>query len=428
MMSVGLLSASIGILAGVLAPCLHGQARKGISINQDTNAEREQRRQELLRARPNAAKRIVYRVPATDKGITNILEQQRQAFVAERAKIMATASLQVKNLPAGQTQALTTGVGNYTVNTPAGTQPTPANNSANTKYVKKVNSFPTAAATPPSALPSAAARNAATSPALCQTPIIYTVNNRSQDVVFTPQQQYNRFTIRGCKFGELQGEAHIYGHFKSVNIPLRIEYWTDTAIVAAVDPGVSGEVDQDDVNLVVRTVASGQVQKGACKFYAARETVLLKSIPSSNVQFEKDSRTPGVSQFVSPVTDTPDWTLHVLRSSNSNYPFAYGGGDAFRIGPLAPGFVVQELDLGYVEMTEAQCKQKTLNGNFSKNGNWFTELDNSRKFSLATVFFGDQLCVDQGDGQAGSFRFEPQSYSNYWLAVYVTGPKGVQPW
>jgi len=204
-----------------------------------------------------------------------------------------------------------------------------------------------------------------------------------------------------------------------------IEYWTDTAIVAAVDPGVSCEVDQDDVTLVVRTVASGQVQKGACKFYAARETVLLKSIPSSNVQFEKDTRTPPVSQYVSPVTDAQDWTVHVLRSSTANYPFAYGGMDNFRIGPLAPGFVVEEVDLGYVEMTAAQCKQSTLDGKFSSDGYWNAQLYKNYKSSQADVQFGDQLCVDQA---VGMFHMPSHDYSNYWLAVYVTGPRGISPW
>src|SRR5262249_36385558 len=105
-------------------------------------------------------------------------------------------------------------------------------------------------------------------PSACAQPQIYTVNGRGQDVVFTPETQHNLYTIKGCKFGEQQGEVHLYGHFKSPLIKMVVEFWSDDSIVATVDSGVSGELDQDNVTLVVKTMGAGQVQKGGFRFYA----------------------------------------------------------------------------------------------------------------------------------------------------------------
>src|SRR5262249_61842724 len=64
-------------------------------------------------------------------------------------------------------------------------------------------------------------------PAACAQPEIYTVNGRNQGIVFTPDVQYHQYAIKGCKFGEQQGEVHLYGQFKSPLIKMLVEFWSD---------------------------------------------------------------------------------------------------------------------------------------------------------------------------------------------------------
>src|SRR5262249_19737210 len=150
---------------------------------------------------------------------------------------------------------------------------------------------------------------------------------------------------------------HLYGHFKAAVISMRIEFWTDNMIVAAVDPGVAGELDQDNVTLVVKSV-SGQVQKGGFRFYAARETVLLSSIPAGDTPFYNGAPpTQWDIQYASPVTDSPGATARVVRSSlYRDLPFR--NADYYLVRGLAPGFLADSVQLGWAGMTASQCAQK----------------------------------------------------------------------
>src|SRR5262249_2798967 len=85
---------------------------------------------------------------------------------------------------------------------------------------------------------------------------------------------------KGCNFGDVQGSLHLYGGFAQGNVPFEIQFWNDTSIVARVQPDLSKELDRDNVNLVVVAGNGHQTQFQGYKFYAARQTYLLASIPN----------------------------------------------------------------------------------------------------------------------------------------------------
>ena len=66
--------------------------------------------------------------------------------------------------------------------------------------------------------------------------------------------------------------------------------WTDRAIIAKVDPSVTGELDQNNVSLVIETASGQRGQSSGFSFYAMRGPAFpLKSIPSSAVCSTGDS-------------------------------------------------------------------------------------------------------------------------------------------
>jgi hypothetical protein len=256
-------------------------------------------------------------------------------------------------------------------------------------------------------------------PAACAQPEIYTVNGRNQGVVFTPDVQYHQYTIKGCKFGERQGEVHLYGHFKSPLIKMVVEFWSDDSIVATVDPGVSGELDQDNVTLVVKTTGAGQIQRGGFRFYAARETVLLGSIPAGDTPFYSGAPpTQWDVQYTSPVTDSSASTARVTRSSNYSV-LPLRNIDTYDLRGLAPGFVGDSLQAAWSGMTQQQCAQAIVPGRLELTGNFIVAW-NDKGFTV-------EYPVQQCNNYDSLYPPRQVDAANYWVTVWVTGPRGVSP-
>ena len=104
---------------------------------------------------------------------------------------------------------------------------------------------------------------------------IRAVNQKTTGVIFTPNPTYNLYTITGCGFGTVAGKLYLQGAMgvfpaHSGKLNFKVRTWSDRAIVAELDPSISGELDQSSVNLVVETSTGGHAQAPGFSFYAVR--------------------------------------------------------------------------------------------------------------------------------------------------------------
>src|SRR5207245_5987312 len=102
------------------------------------------------------------------------------------------------------------------------------------------------------------------------------------------------------------GHAYLVGQFNAQQINLETAYWSDSEIDARVDPKTSGELDQDNVSLVITPAGAAQIKASGFKFVAARSdpAVFLPSIPQAWWSHSGWSSTWGapVRRYFSPVT------------------------------------------------------------------------------------------------------------------------------
>lgn len=202
------------------------------------------------------------------------LQQQKQAADLESEQIMSAAP--------GQTTA--------------GARVTLANKSAGMLVAKPGMAAPLRASKSPIG---AVVNPAAATICLANTVGIRSVNQKSSGIIFTPDPRYNLYTITGCGFGTTQGKIYLQGGVgafpahsgKIMLAPVDpVRGWTDRAIIAKVDPSVTGELDQNNVSLVIETASGQRGQSSGFSFYAMRGPAFpLKSIPSSAVCSTGDS-------------------------------------------------------------------------------------------------------------------------------------------
>jgi hypothetical protein len=247
-------------------------------------------------------------------------------------------------------------------------------------------------------------------------PGIRTVNGRGSGTIFTPEPQYNLFTIKGSGFGAQPGTALLYGPFRAGQVRLQIEFWSDTEIVAKVDPGVTREPDQDNVTLVLSPVGAAQMRKEGFRFRAVRETVILRSIPRSwaNLDLAHGGEQVGFGE------PGPDESARVGRYLGGNDSFPPGT-DSFRIRGLARGFVLDSYQVwgGRTDTNRSFCDGE-MGGQYfhGKYDATFLEPD------TFVVYWGVWGC------HVSPYLLLPGSdyaRSDYALAVWVRGPRGVSP-
>jgi len=351
----------------------------------------------------------------TNSILIGLLRAQKQAGDSERTEILAGARMAPKGAGAGRAPL-----------TPAHTMsdPVPAG-SAGTPIGAPTSIGSRGAATGAMRLPSTTVvpqEPSAPAPqsmavAVCQHPSIGSVNKRANGVVFTPDPQFNLYTIKGCMFGDAQGQAHLYGPFAAGHVALQIEFWSDSQIVAKVDPQVSGELDQDNVTLVLAPSGAPQMQRPGFKFYAARETTLLATIPASAAKLEQVADAQGQppsSNYLSPATPTfPGMSAEVSRADA--YAFS-GGRDYFEFQKMKPGFTTTAAQFNYWVLPNG------CGSNYQIKGIWEIEWVQDE---VIGVRWQQQHCQNAPAPHGGTITF---SVSHYALNVWVAGPRGVAPW
>lgn len=291
---------------------------------------------------------------------------------------------------------------------------------------------------------SAAQANVAMHP--CPQPNVSTISGFAT-VVFTPIPLFNPYTIKGCGFGNQMGNVYLTGPFYAGKIKLTVQTsaggrgapprpsWSDTAIVVSVDPQVSGELNQENVTLVVEPVGGAPIQKAGNKFLASAEDVTLLTIPQSAVTFfdavsasaggKTTTKTINSGSTATAVSVTsPDLLYYtpsqapaglsaeVFRGGKTTSFFS-AGSDLFDFSGLAPGFVPESFQL-YPGADPTGCDQGTGGSEGSWNAAW--DGQNIR------VIWKEFQCHNMWTGNL------PEVWSNYALSVVAKGPRGIDPW
>jgi hypothetical protein len=302
------------------------------------------------------------------------------------------------------------------------------------------------------------------------TPRILRVGGGQGPGVFTPEAKYNLYSIVGCSFGQSQSgnSAYIFG-LNGFKANLNIDFWSENGITVHLDPYLAGVLDQNNVTLVVSPAGKQQIQLPGMRFYAARgmpgsdgsdQEVQLayNSLPQSSVTLayttspvvigwnqvpsNAKSQFPSFSFSGTPVVN---WVFRYAygHSDPSNPCFIndvhYGldtcqwyfsqnhaGIDHWDFSKLAPGFAISSYNL-YYETTDpsTMCGSWDDEASGDKDGlagEWNFDLDTKNLISVTWPIY---YCHDREE--FGS-RVNKQVLSSYGLAVWVMGPRCVDPW
>ena len=275
---------------------------------------------------------------------------------------------------------------------------------------------------------------------------IASVSGSSYPATFTPIDQYNLYTIRGCSFGTQAPTSsqsptewvHLYGGTGSFDGKFVIRFWSDNEIDVSLDESITGFPDMDNLNLVVKRADGQQTQKGGFKFYAVRATVPLQAIPQSWVtlapfpsSWNTGYSSPPASPSYPPVYPKPAiappgpsaGSAYVSRSvDGEKYTSLDGVTDYYDFSQLAPGWTTDSFE---VDPYDQYCPSGggwtvTYKKSFGTwSGNW--DGNNIR------IGLSDTTCSGFTSLLAGLDNYQNWSGSYYALEVWVSGPRGTDP-
>src|SRR4051812_19199603 len=174
---------------------------------------------------------------------------------------------------------------------------------------------------------------------------ILTISGGAGPATFTQDDKYNFYTITGCSFGDPGPNSKAYVYYQgSFHEDFQIEEWSDNWIKLHLDPKLTGVDDQNNLTLVLQRDDGKQTSKGGYKFYAARDTILLKQVPQryfslnkfrpdqSTIQNWKPAYTSGSSPNIKPnlqgLSAEVHWDLttdpnDVITGGNDIYDFSH---------------------------------------------------------------------------------------------------------
>jgi hypothetical protein len=345
-----------------------------------------------------------------DASIIAVLRQQQLAAEREKAQILAAATSR-KSQP--QTSQLRPAGPNAPL-TPGRTE-----SSSSSSNVKNVP------ASSPSGIKTA---EVPVSTAICPPgtqPVLRTVDGQKSGVIFTPEVTYTKmapaspssssvYTIEGCHFGDVAGHVALTGPFSKGKIDLTVDTWTDSGIVVHVPSDVTGELDQDNVTLVL-TISGLALHAPGFKFYAARDEVLLSFVPSREAALAGPQLRPNFPFFQSPGFGTFD----VQRNASTLFT---PGTDYYSFDGLQRGFVPLAFQASrYAPLTADQC-------NYMIN---LPEMQISFEGAWNAQWDGNRLRIDWPVARCHALKgLAPYNEWAAWYGVkiWVSGPSGVDPW
>jgi hypothetical protein len=220
--------------------------------------------------------------------------------------------------------------------------------------------------------------------------------------------------------------------------------WSDNAIVASLDTRLSGEVDRDNVTLVIEPASGSSMEKPGFKFFAARETVDLKSIPDLAIRLGAPN-----NSSISNAQSVPGMGVEVFRADSwdpsgntpnfSTKPPFDPGTDVFDFSILAAGFNVANAQIEHFDKYPDPNDHRLST---STGWNVLWEANGVRvKWGVSEFQACDPVNCQPSDEQqecvgcpsgTTTVTVPPTIYnieaSMYALNVWVSGPRGVSPW
>jgi len=233
--------------------------------------------------------------------------------------------------------------------------------------------------------------------------LIFSINGQKNNAaVLTTDPDSNLFTFNGCNFGDTQGSIHLYGGFAHGNIPFEVSFWNDHGIVARVQPDLTGELDRDSVNLVLVSGNGHQTQFQGFKFYAARQTYVLSSIPNLESKIIYGPPDPAHCEHAENYTFMSCGAFTDPNDGLPVYVSRWGvkgdkGTDQFTISGLKPGFEISDISV------------------------WISpEISSKQGWSIYS--FAENISVN--------YVFDwKKPIADYGLRISVSGPRGIDsPW
>lgn len=397
-------------------------------------AELKQRVLKLLATHKPAPIRLsIAATPTKLKHQDMLLKLQRQRQTVDSLRMTILASARNKGPRSSQATAAQVGTGGAVepnqdaVNSASGGLPGAKSNQAK---VTPVTTISTAhpAPTPHMSSVSPLANPNVAAVAVCHGPTINAVDGQATGAWFSPDSQYNPATIQGCGFGDQQGSVHLYGPFARPVVDMTVEFWSDTSIIAAIDPNLSGELDHlGNVTLVVAPATGPQVQAKGFNFYAARAEVQLTTMPQSqaNLQTILDAagqNTVSVNFYAPSRFTNPGATAEVVRQDSGRFG---SGIDSFNFNQLSPGFYADQAMFWHNDLTQDECSALfgvTTQMTLYTDGNWNVAWDDAANALRVTT--QERHCHSTLAGLSSN----DESTSDYAIAVWVNGPRGVDPW
>jgi hypothetical protein len=267
---------------------------------------------------------------------------------------------------------------------------------------------------------------------------VLTVSGGPAPAIFTPDPQYNFYTLTGCSFGSLGTNSKVYLYYQGTfRKDFQIQEWTDNWIKVSLDPNISGVDDQNNVTLVLQRDDGKQWSKSGYKFYAARQTVLLARIPRAHFSLDrlrpdnavaqnwKVSYTSPSSPSVVPNLAGPSAEVHwdITRDPNGRL---VGGNDLYDFGQLHSTFVLDSTSLKWLDLACTGPDYQLA----ASSDNW--AIDWYGDTGIRVTWQG-QVCKPTPGSCGGGWPvhtdcFEGEPESNYGINVWVTGPRGLDPW
>jgi hypothetical protein len=272
---------------------------------------------------------------------------------------------------------------------------------------------------------------------ICDQPKIRWVDKR-YNTIFTPvikqsngNIQVPQHVIEGCMFGKQQGSAYLAGNFRKGQLPLTVNYWSDTEIDVALDPTIEGELDENNVTLIVK-LADGTYLKGNnYRFYATRgDPVPLFVYPDYSLSLESTLIAP--TSVVTPLDgNQPGVFVGRLKrgfeGNGANNPGNVRRFDRFYFTKLTQGFAPVDADATYWYISQpngciAPLGLDPKGGPYDNIDLWSPNMD-----IIDLKWLDDCLEVDWTPQHCGWKAYASNSLA-YQVTVYVVGPKGVKAW
>ena len=394
------------------------------------------------------------RLGQQNASIIAVLEQQRQAAQQESTAMVAairfTASAASARTPAISTNfrgnAPTSGLA------PGQTQNAPGNAASSIATLPFFNSLPIICSNDPA-------------------PRVLHVSGGQSPTIFTPEAKYNQYTIVGCGFGQSQpgNSAYLFGP-NGFQTTLNIDFWSDNGITVHFDPSLAGVLDQNNITLVISPAGKQQIQKQGFTFYAARgmpnpdgsdQEIALPydSIARPSVTtFDVNNFLDGFDQLPSNATSTfPSFSFNGTPVAGWVFRYLYGHADriaslrahdcfindvgfdgqacsrpdfnnlprndTWDFNKMAPGFAISSYSLYYDDIDPSTlCGGLIdLNSEGFLIGQWNFDLNQQNEVVVTWPVYA---CHFAEFGTRDSFA----DLSSYGVAVWVLGPRCVDPW